>query len=343
MNLAMLGYGSIAREHVKAIKALQETPEGRDLKLHSVMGRLPEPTQEFAKEFGFARSTTNLDEVVSDPQVEVVIVCSPTDLHVEQTERALVAGKHVLCEIPLATSLADTDRLIQLADRRGRRLMVCHTERYFPALAEAQRMVQTGQLHPHAVVSRYMFHRRRNVNWVGRERSWTDNLLWHHGCHAVDAALWVLGASAVEVSAQIALPGGTLDIPMDLGVLMRTPRDQIVTLAMSYNTHMDLHDYLVIGEEMTVLFEIAVSAGSSGRGQLRTTERVLVEAREYSGIEHPIARQDAEFFAAVREGREPAVSGRAARPAMAALQAAQDSLDVRRAALGLEARHPQQP
>jgi 2-hydroxy-4-carboxymuconate semialdehyde hemiacetal dehydrogenase len=169
---------------------------------------------------------------------------------------------------------------------------------------------------------------------MSRHRSWTDNLLWHHGCHAVDAALWLLGAESVEVVAQVALPGGDLAIPMDLTVAMRTPRDQLATVAMSYNTHIDVHDYLVIGEETTVL---------CADNQLRDKDRVLVPATERSGLDDSIARQDAEFFAAVREHREPAVSGRAVRPAMAALQAAQDTLDARLRALGPAARHPRLP
>ena len=257
MNIAILGYGSIAESHVRAIQALQGTPEGRDLRLYGVMGRLPEPTAEFARQWGLERATTDLDELLADGAVEAVIICSPSEVHPEQTERALRAGKHVLCEIPLALSLADTDRLTALADEVGRRLMVCHTQRYWPASIAARRMVASGELHPHAVIGRFMFGRRENVNWKGRRRSWTDNLLWHHGCHAVDLALWLLGAAdrgeEVETVAQIALPGADLAIPMDLTVVMRTARDQLATVAMSYHTHIPVHDYLIIGEETTVL------------------------------------------------------------------------------------------
>ena len=334
MNVAFLGYGSIAHSHARAITALQGTAAGRDLRLYGVMGRLEESTRDFAREYGMALATTDLDALLADGAIDAVLVCSPTDLHAAQTERALRAGKHVLCEIPLATSLADADRLIRLADEADRRLMVCHTQRYNAPLIEARRMIAAGELHPHAIISRYFFHRRANINWMGRHRSWTDNLLWHHGCHAVDAALWLLGAESVEVVAQVALPGGDLAIPMDLTVAMRTPRDQLATVAMSYNTHIDVHDYLIIGEETTVLY---------ADNQLRDKDRVLVPATERSGPDDPIARQDAEFFAAVREGREPAVSGRAVRPAMAALQAAQDTLDARLRALGPDARHPRLP
>jgi 2-hydroxy-4-carboxymuconate semialdehyde hemiacetal dehydrogenase len=330
VGVAVIGYGSIARAHVRALAVLNEAPRPHHVRLRAVVGRLAEPAADFAREFGFARATTHLDEALADPTVEAVLVCSPTDLHAQQTKQALKSGKHVLCEIPLATSLAETDRLIGLADEVGRTLMICHTERYYPALVEARRMVQAGELLPHAVVSRYMFHRRENVNWVGRRRSWTDNLLWHHGCHAVDAALWLLGATEVETAAQVALPSGNLNIPMDLSILMRTPRDQIATVAMSYNTHMPFHDYLVIGEEMTVLFS---------DGQLRDKDRVLVSGTPTTALDEAIVRQDAEFFDAIEEGREPAISGRAVRPVMSVLQAAQDTLDARLRSLGPSARH----
>jgi 2-hydroxy-4-carboxymuconate semialdehyde hemiacetal dehydrogenase len=326
MNIGLLGHGSIAGSHVRAIRSLGEG----ELRLRSVMGRLAEPAEQFAREHGLDSATTDLDRLLADPTLDLVIVCSPSDVHAEQTERALRAGKHVLCEIPLALSLAETERLTALADQVDRRLMVCHTQRYWASSIAARGLIADGRLHPHALFARFMFHRRENVNWMGRRRSWTDNLLWHHGCHAVDTALWLLGAQEAEVAAQVALPGGGLNIPMDLALAMRTPRDQVVSVDMSYNTHIPFNDYLVVGQESTLLLTAQ---------ELRDNERALVERQD----DDPIARQDAEFFAAVREGREPAVSGRAVRPAMAALQAAQDSLDARLAAAGSPGRHPDLP
>ena len=336
VKIGFLGYGSIARSHARAIHALRG--QGQDLTIHSVMGRVAEETAEFAREYGATLATTDLDELLADPALDAVIVCSPSAAHAEQCKRALRAGKHVLCEIPLALTLAETDELIALADAVGRTLMVCHTQRFYPPLVEARRMIAAGELHPHAIVSRYMFGRRANVNWQGRQRSWTDNLLWHHGCHAVDAALWLLGVAdsgeEVEVSAQVALPGGNLDIPMDLTVTMRTARDQIATVVMSYNINYPVHDYLVIGEETTVLY---------ADNELRDKDRVLVARSERDELTAPQTQQAAEFFAAIREGRPASIDGRAVRPAMFALQRAQDSLDARLRELGQEARHPQLP
>ena len=294
----------------------------------------------FGASSGWRRQLPIWTNSLADPDLDAVIVCSPSSVHAEQVEQALRAEKHVLCEIPLALSLAETDRLTALADTVDRRLMVCHTQRYGAAMIEARRMIASGEMHPHAIVARYMFGRRENVNWRGRRRTWTDNLLWHHGCHAVDAALWLLGVPQrgedVETVAQVALPGADLGIPMDLSIIMRTPRDQLVTVAMSYHTHIPVNDYLIIGESTTLLIEDRV---------LRDRDRVVLDAgaQDPSDAGSSIARQNAEFFAAVYEGREPAVSGRSVRPAMAALQAAQDSLGSRIAIFGEDGRHPRHP
>jgi 2-hydroxy-4-carboxymuconate semialdehyde hemiacetal dehydrogenase len=108
----------------------------------------------------------------------------------------------------------------------------------------------------------------------------------------------------------------------------------LATVAMSYHVSFPVHDYLIIGEEETIVFD---------DGALRDGKGIIVPKGDREGIEAPIPRQDAEFFAAIREKREPAISGRSVRPAMAALQAAQDSLDARLAALGEGARHPEKP
>jgi 2-hydroxy-4-carboxymuconate semialdehyde hemiacetal dehydrogenase len=124
MKIALIGSGSIAGEHAAAIAALRASPEWRELEIAAVVGRRIEEAEAFAAARGIPLGTTALDRVLADSTIEAVIVCSPTDAHAEQTARALEAGKHVLCEIPLATSLAETDRLIALADKMDKRLMV---------------------------------------------------------------------------------------------------------------------------------------------------------------------------------------------------------------------------
>jgi 2-hydroxy-4-carboxymuconate semialdehyde hemiacetal dehydrogenase len=319
LKVAILGYGAIAREHALSLLRIGRGSLDVEINLSGVMGRLPAPTHAFAAEFDAPLATTDLDKLLADAGIEAVIVCSPTDLHAEQTERALCAGKHVLCEIPLATSLAETDRLIDLAERSGLRLMVCHTQRYSAPLIEARRMIASGEVRPRAMVSRYLLDKRENISWTGRRRSWTDNLLWHHGCHAVDAALWLLGAEATGVTARAAPPDPRLGIPMDLSILLRTTSEQVVTVAMSYRAMPPIQDYVVIADETTLIY---------ANDELRDYERVLVPAVDAGSYDTAaLDRQNTDFFTSIATGSEPVSSARGIRPAMAALQAAQDELD----------------
>jgi 2-hydroxy-4-carboxymuconate semialdehyde hemiacetal dehydrogenase len=185
-------------------------------------------------------------------------------------------------------------------------------------LIEARRMIAAGELTVTAIVSRYLFNRRNNVNWKGRHRSWTDNLLWHHTCHALDATIWLLGANEVEAATQIAAPDPETGIAMNVGIALRTPANQIATVATSYHALLPQHDYLIIGKENSVQFI---------GGELRSSAGVLVPSTGPDPLPDAMPRQNAEFFAAFREEREPAVSARSVRPAMALLQQLQDQLD----------------
>lgn len=313
LNLAFVGYGSIAAAHARALRELG------GVHFDSVVGRRPEATEAFARDWGFDHWTLSLEEALARPGLDAVVICSPSEQHAGQAEQALAAGKHALVEIPLAMSRADAERVSALAERAGLCLMVAHTQRFFPALLELRRHIAAGELHPHHLVCKWFFLRRSNVNWEGRQRSWTDNLLWHHACHVVDAALWLLGqaepgaAAPLRTLGQAGPPHAELGIPLDLDVLLRVG-DVPVNIAMSYNSPWPLHDYLVIGEEATVRFE-------SGRLYFQ-------EGEPFAPADaHPIREQDREFLAAVREAREASVSGRSVLPAMRALQAVHDGLD----------------
>jgi 2-hydroxy-4-carboxymuconate semialdehyde hemiacetal dehydrogenase len=309
-RLAYIGYGSIAAAHAAAFRRLP------DVEPVWVVGRNPDATAAFVREWGFPRWTLNLDEALhsTEAPVDGVVITSPSDMHAAQAEACLRAGKHVLAEIPLATNLADAARVAAIARETGLRVQVAHTQRYYPALMELRRRLTEGELTPHHLVCRWFFLRRDNVNWMGRRRTWTDNLLWHHGCHVVDAALWLLGGDtppeAENVRAQFGPPHPTLGIPLDLDVQFRVG-ETLVTVAMSYNSAWPRHEYFVIGEEGSVEFRDGKLWGPEGA-------LFLPEGEDSS-----IQGQNAEWLDAIRTGREPAVNPDAVLPAMRALHAAE--------------------
>jgi 2-hydroxy-4-carboxymuconate semialdehyde hemiacetal dehydrogenase len=312
MRFCFVGYGSIAKSHARALAGME------GVAFDVVVGPRPEPLAQFAAEFGFAAQTTSLEVALARPSVDAVLITSPSEVHAAQAELALCAGKHVLVEIPLAMSERDADWVTKVAEDKGRVLMVAHTQRFMPALVALRERVQAG-LRIHHVVCRWFFLRRENVNWEGRRRSWTDNLLWHHSCHVVDAVLWTLGCEPVAGSVRgvAGPPHAQLGIPFDLEIGWRTPTGGLVQIAMSYNSHRAVHDYLFIGEQETLLFQGSRLLAPDD------TDLLSADARSVNAI----AVQDAEFLAAVRDGRPASVDAHAVLPAMAVLQQVQDQID----------------
>ncbi|MDI5936651.1 MULTISPECIES: Gfo/Idh/MocA family protein [unclassified Micromonospora] len=319
LRLAVVGYGQTAGQHTRIMNR-----EGHHL-VWSV-GRMPEPTAAFARQYGFDRHTTDLAEALDDPTLDAVIVCTPNELHAPQAAACLAAGKHVLVEIPLAMSYAEGRDLADTARRRGLTLMVGHTHRFHGAMRTVREEVVSGRLAPHSITARYLMIRRSNQGSNGYLRSWTDNLLWHHGQHATDTALWMLGidepGGIVEVTPMFSRPDRDRQAPLDIALVLRTRLDQLVTISLSYNSFINVYDYVVAGREDTFAIEA---------GMLRDRAGVRFDNAEERAVPDYGSRvdQDREFVEAVRAGRPPAISADSVLPALEVLQRAQDAYDAR--------------
>jgi len=283
--------------------------------LNTVVSTDTEALEPFADEFGYRRAMSDLHEALQDPDLDAVVICTPNALHASQSAAALRADKHVLCEIPLALGLNDGRKLARLAKERDLRLMVCHTERFRSGRIELAERIASGALHPSHVVARFHMLRRGELQTDPQREGWIDNLLWHHGCHTVDAVLSLLGETqALDLHAQFGPPWPGLDLPIDIDMQWHTPSDVLVNITLSHNAHWSAHDYRFLCLEDTVVCD---------HGTLRNNKGVLMQRDERLASN---MRQTQEFVNAVRKGREPLVSGEVALPTLRILQKAWDML-----------------
>jgi 2-hydroxy-4-carboxymuconate semialdehyde hemiacetal dehydrogenase len=315
IGVALLGYGAIAAMHVPAIRAAG----GR---IEVVAGPRAAELERFAGEHGITATTTVASEAIGHPGVEAVVIASPTLVHVPQSAEALEAGRHALVEIPLATSLADGERLVALARERSRVLAVCHTLRYWRPVERLHETLAARGLRPTHVVARALSLRHADVGWTGRQRSWVDDLLWHHGGHVVDEVLALLGSPVVDVGSASGPAWPTSGKAMDHAISLRTADGRVATIALSYHARIGASEYLVIGEDETVLL--------SG-GEVRWSDGGVSVEQDVAAVQQAaVAAQDADFLAAVRRGG-PDEDGRATRadaasvlPTLRVLQAVAD-------------------
>jgi 2-hydroxy-4-carboxymuconate semialdehyde hemiacetal dehydrogenase len=266
LRFGLLGYGAIAAEHAKALEQL-------DCELVAVAGPTLGSAEAFAAEHGVARAGTDVAAVIAAGDVDAILVASPNAVHVDQAIAALEAGKHVLCEVPLAMSGADAARVAAAPGT----LMVCHTQRFWRPVAELRARVEQGTLHPLHVVSRTLMSRRENVGWTGRRRSWVDSVVWHHGSHAVDTALYLIGDDVEHVGAAGGRPHPETGGVMDVCITIRTRSGALASLVLSYNALLAANDLVVIGEEELVAID-ATSSAAMQDAAILAQNRAFVEA-----------------------------------------------------------------
>jgi UDP-N-acetylglucosamine 3-dehydrogenase len=192
IKCGVIGLGWFGEKHCEVLRDLPQA------ELHAVCTRRPERLQEVADRFGVAKACTDYHELLADPDVEVISVVTMWDQHVEPAVAALQAGKHVFLEKPMASTVADCDRIVAAAAAAAGRFMVGHVCRFNPRYAAAKAQIQSGGIG--RVVSIYA---RRNLPvWV------TEGVLDKIGpiigdaVHDTDLMLWYTGANVRTVYAQ---------------------------------------------------------------------------------------------------------------------------------------------
>jgi len=294
MNVVLAGAGAIGRKHAAAIARID------GVELVSVVGRLEPDTKEFAAEFDIRHWTLDLGESLDLPGVDAVILATPTGMHAAQSIAAFEMGKHTLIEIPMADNLADSEAIVAAQERTGVVGMVAHTRRFNPSHQWVRARIESGEYAIQHFVVQTFFFRRENTNALGKPRSWTDHLLWHHACHTVDLFQYQTGEIADRVWAQQGPIHPELGIAMDMTIGLGTPSGAICTLALSFNNEGPLGSWFrYIGDNGTYVARY---------DDLDTGDGEAIDVSEGHISMDGIELQDREFFSAIDEGREPNAS-----------------------------------
>jgi 2-hydroxy-4-carboxymuconate semialdehyde hemiacetal dehydrogenase len=229
LKVAVAGAGAFGLKHLDALARID------GVEVVAVVSRTVEQAREVATTYGAELASDDLSDVLNTPEIDAVLLCTPTQLHAVQTIATLEAGKHVMVEIPLADSWSDAQAVARLADETDLVCMVGHTRRFNPSHQWIHQRTLSGELTVEQMDVQTYFFRRTNTNALGKPRSWTDNLLWHHAAHTVDLFAYQCG-EAIEVANVLAGPTHpTLGIPMDMSIQLKTSSGALCTLSLSFN------------------------------------------------------------------------------------------------------------
>jgi predicted dehydrogenase len=201
LQAAIAGTGFIGRVHARSLRLA-------GAELAGVAASSAESATAAAAELGADRAFDSADELVRDPDVDVVHICTPNNLHLPLAEAALAAGKHVICEKPLAVDAAGAQRLADAASGSGLQAAVPFVYRYYPTVREARERVRDGRLGAlHLLHGAYLqdwLLRPDDTNWrVDDELGGASRAFADIGSHWCDLAEFVSGHRITRLSARL--------------------------------------------------------------------------------------------------------------------------------------------
>jgi predicted dehydrogenase len=302
----LIGCGDIAAKRVAS--ALATAPSSR---LVAVSRRRSELAAEFARQSGAARSHATWEELLRDPEVSAVYVATPVHLHAAMTVAAAEAGKHVLCEKPMALDVAECDRMVEAAQANRVRLGVSYYRRFYPILRRVRELLAGGAIGEPVVVHLDAFeafdvapdHPRA---WLLDRAKSGGGPMFDFGCHRLEVLLSLFGplADVRSVLARVTLDREVEDTTV---ASMRFAGGPLATLTVSHAVAEATDSLHVYGRKGSLHVpklngaELRVVAG----GEERVERHPPPE-----NLHQPLVDQ---FVRAIQGGEPPAVDGSAGR------------------------------
>jgi 2-hydroxy-4-carboxymuconate semialdehyde hemiacetal dehydrogenase len=317
MKICVVGEGAFGQKHLDALKRIP------NVEVTSLVGGDKHSTVDVAKRYAIQHHTSDLGEGIA--RAEAVILTTPTKMHFRQGEQVMLAGKHVLIEIPIADSVADSERLVEVAKQTGVIAMAGHVRRFNPSHQWVQNRVKKNELNILQMDVQTYFLRRTNINAAGQPRNWTDHLLWHHAAHTIDLFQYQAGEIVSDCYAVQGPIHPRLGIAMDLAIVMKVPSGTICTLSLSFNNDGPIGShfrYICDRGTYIAYYDDLVD----GNGNAIDLSKVDVSM---DGIEI----EDREFVAAIQQKREPNSSLMQVLPAMRVLGRLEQIVDPERRAV----------
>ena len=313
IRVALAGAGAFGIKHLDGIQNID------GVQVVSLVSRELDKTRDTAARYGIGHVTTDLADSLALAEVDAVILCTPTQMHAGQTLACLQAGKHVQVEIPLADTLAGAQAVADLAQTSGLVAMCGHTRRFNPSHQWLHHKIVAGAFNIQQMDVQTYFFRRSNINALGQARSWTDHLLWHHAAHTVDLFAYQCGSPIVKANAVQGPVHPGLGIAMDMSIQLQAANGAICTLSLSFNNDGPLGTFFrYIGDTGTFLARY---------DDLFTGQDEKIDVSQVAVSMNGIELQDREFFAAIRQGREPNASVAQVLPCYRVLHALEQQLN----------------
>jgi predicted dehydrogenase len=302
LKWGLIGAGDIARRRVAP--ALRDSPA---CDLVAISRAHADRAEAFAKDFGARRWHSRWQDLIADPEIESVYIATPVRLHAEQTLAAANAGKHVLCEKPMAMDADECDRMLAACRANGVKLGVAYYRHFYPAVARAKDIISSGAIGQAVVAQMNAF------EWFDPQpdhpRAWLLNRaesgggpMIDFGCHRLEVLLHLFGP-VLQIAGTTANVAFDREVEDTAAVLLRFETGPVASLTVTHAAHEPQDTLHIFGTRGSI------HSGDLNAGELRVVagDRERMESHPPAANVHRPLVDD--FVEAVLTNREPAVDG----------------------------------
>ena len=278
-------------------------------KLIGVVSRTQARADDFAKRFGAQHAYTSYDDLLRNPEVTVVSIHTPNALHAEQAIAAARAGKHVFCDKPMATNVADAERIVRECDKAGVKLAVNFHNRHMPCFIETRRIVQSGEI---GTVLMVQLEASAGVGARSVAATWRQDpamaglgTSMNVGTHVYDILRFILGSEIVTVSAMFDTAPGVME--KTSLTTFKFANGTLAQLNVNQSTPNPHNDFIIYGSKGRITGKGLTRSRAGGELQVLLNDGTSRNA-EYPAIDAHAACV-AGFSQALLDGSAPSASG----------------------------------
>lgn len=328
LGVCIVGLGRVATSYYPGIVALNDL-----ISFEAVVSREEAKGNEIAQKWGAKKVYTSYEEALKDPEIDAVILCLPHHLHMPYTVQACEAGKHVLCEKPMALNYEECKEMVSAAEKNSVRLMIGQSRRFYDAVLKSKEIADRGDIGKISSVTEWnLCHRVEDhpSTWRPDLSKSGGRIMPFWGVHLLDYILWLYGKTPVSVYACMNTLNHNWTGEDEAMLLMRFDEGEMASVHLSSNCRRvnansreevtgkiwdskknSIYERYVIGDKGTIYMDDETDLYVNGECLLQGDQK----QSNFTTMLH-------EFTTAILEGREPLANGKQVMEVMKVVDAA---------------------
>lgn len=321
LKAAVIGCGLISKNHLKALKNVENGC------CTAVCDIVEEKAREAGETYGVPKIYVDYHDVLKDPDIDVVHICTPHHIHGDMAAEALEAGKHVLCEKPMALTLKDAERMIEARNRSGKNLGICFQNRYNESSKYMKELLSSGEL-GRVIGGRGQVTWDRkpayyeNSPWRGRWATEGGGVLINQAIHTFDLLQWLTGpVESVEAGIGTRRLKEAIEVEDTVDILMTGSDGKRILFYASncYVKNAPVELEIICEKGSVKMVGNVVVTEKDGQITTKDYSSGQVLGKDYWGSGHGFLIDD--FYRCIGEGRDFPVSGEEAMVSVKLLEA----------------------